>query len=494
MRILALDTTLNLPGVDTDEFRSTRSLYEYDVVFWDPARTLSTYRTSIPYGGLPRIADHESPRFSSDIVRRNKEINGFLELGRTFVVFLAPPQEAYYATGETKSSGTGRNQKVTTIVKKFDILDTIPVPFTLEAAHGSTIEPTDDGFRSAWRADKEAWHYRSILSDNPGKVIAKIQGTEKAVGAVVKTKHGGILLLLPEFYPILEESEEEPEGAGSAPSAEHEEKPNNVDQTKGEPPKDPALEALFEWIRGMRGGKEEALPGWADGYKFTEEIGIENELSQLEAQLQKIQEGIDSAKSRKATLNQWKLLFTGTGTALEEQAKEAFQILGFEVEDGPTGRSDLRLKRNGETAVVEVKGVGKSAAEKNAAQLEKWLSEERLDGTENPKGILLANTWRSLPLDQRTEPSFPNQMLAFSTAREHCLITGIQLLAMARHCLADPSKKDEIAESLMRTIGPMPNWSDLDEIFANTEVEASEEQALPEVKEISTPVHEDPPK
>ncbi|MFE9380352.1 hypothetical protein [Streptomyces sp. NPDC006855] len=493
MRILALDTNLDLPGVDTDEFRSTRSLYEYDVVFWDPARTLSTYGTSTPYGGLPRIADYESPRFAADVIRRNKEINSFLEMGRTFIVFLAPPQEAYYATGETKTSGTGRNQKVTTMVKKFDILDTIPMPFTLEAAHGSAIEPSDDGFRSVWRTDKEAWHYRSILSEHPGRVIANIQGTKKAVGAVSHTKHGGILLLLPEFYPVLEESEEEPEESGEAPTeARTEEEFTNEDSANDELTKDPALAALLEWIRSLRGGKEEALPSWAEEYKFTEEITLESELSQLEEQLQKIQEGIDSAKSRKATLDQWKLLFTGTGTALEEQAKEAFKILGFEVEDGPTGRSDIRLKRNGETAVVEVKGVGKSAAEKNAAQLEKWLSEERLDGTESPKGILLVNAWKSLPLTQRTEDSFPNQMIAFCTAREHCLITGLQLLAMVRRCLTDPSRKDEIAESLMRTVGMMPNWSELSDIFTNTEVEASAEQALPEVRAASTPVQDAP--
>jgi hypothetical protein len=473
MRILALDTKLNLPDVDTDTFRSTRSLYEYDVVFWDPARTLGTYRTSMPFGGLPRIADHDSPRFASDIIRRNKEISSFLEMGRTFVAFLAPPQEAYFATGETKTSGTGRNQKVTTIVSKVDLLKTIPAKLTCEPADGSAIEPTDDGFRSAWRTDKEAWHYRSILTAPPGDIIATIAGTSKAVGSVVRTKHGGILLLLPAFYPMVEESDEEPEETGITTSIEDNSNPGH--RTEDGTLKDPALEALLDWIKAMRGGKEQALPAWADEFKFAEEITIGHELSKLEEQLRKTQEEIDSANSRKAALHQWKLLFTGTGPALEEQAKEAFALLGFEVESGPVGRSDIRLKWNNTTAVVEVKGVGKSAAEKNAAQLEKWLSEERLDGTENPKGILLVNGWRTLPPTERVEETFPHQMLAFCTARQHCLITGIQLLAMVRCCIANPSRKAEIADSLMQTVGLIPGWTDLSEIFTATDVETSEE-------------------
>ena len=57
-------------------------------------------------------------------------------------------------------------------------------------------------------------------------------------------------------------------------------------------------------------------------------------------------------------------------------------------------------------------------------------------------------------------------MLRYSIQREHCLVTGLQLLAMARACCDDGSRKAEIAEMLMTAVGPIENWTDLSGIFA----------------------------
>ena len=104
--------------------------------------------------------------------------------------------------------------------------------------------------------------------------------------------------------------------------------------------------------------------------------------------------------------------------------------LGGAVDEPLRGRDDWIVRFPEGTAVMEVKGVRHSAAERDAAQLEKWVSQRLLDTGVVAKGILAVNAWRDLPLDQRTKPAFPDQMRPYSVDRKHCLVTGIQLLGI----------------------------------------------------------------
>jgi hypothetical protein len=109
---------------------------------------------------------------------------------------------------------------------------------------------------------------------------------------------------------------------------------------------------------------------------------------------------------------------------------------------------------------MEIKGVTKSAAEKNAAQLEKWVStfiekEERI-----PKPLLIVNAFCNIPLEQRTEDIFPNQMLSYSTSRNHCLISTTQLLCLFIEISQNPDCKDERINELLTTVGVYNRYSD----------------------------------
>ncbi|MEU2901549.1 hypothetical protein ABZ771_01450 [Streptomyces globisporus] len=428
------------PNIDNYSFRSIKSMFEYDVVLWDPNDVSDLYARdpwSSRYLGYPNISTDDSPILISDLVRRNKEIVSFLEMGRVFVVLSAPPSYVYYATGESKTSGTGKNAKTTNMVDKIDIASTVlPVKYEASAGAGEAIDPKDEGFRSVWRADREAWHYRAIFTEPAGSVLATVAGTDMAVASILRTKGDGVLLMLPAMYPIIADDED---GGGD----------------------DAATSALFHWITQLTGGEDAELPLWAGRYQFAEDVERANKVSDLEITLASTLDQIEELKAEQAEADQWKLLYTASGGALEKQVRKAFELIGFRVENGPPGRTDLRLELDGRHAVAEVKGVGKSAKEENAAQLEKWISEERMAGISNPKGILLVNGWRNDPLEDRTRPTFPDQMVKFSSAREHCLLTAIQLLAMVRACLEDPTKAPEIARSIMDTVGVMPGWSDL---------------------------------
>ena len=77
------------------------------------------------------------------------------------------------------------------------------------------------------------------------------------------------------------------------------------------------------------------------------------------------------------------------------------------------GRSD-KIAKYGEVAIVaEIKGVTKSAAEKHAAQLEKWVAQYFEENEVSPKGMLIVNGFCDMPLNERLEDVFPQQMLKY---------------------------------------------------------------------------------
>jgi len=64
---------------------------------------------------------------------------------------------------------------------------------------------------------------------------------------------------------------------------------------------------------------------------------------------------------------------------------------------------------------------------------------------------------------ERTEVSFPTQMLPYSEAREHCLMTGLQLLGLYLDCKDNEEKKHEMIGRMFATKGVFAeyqNWTD----------------------------------
>jgi len=156
-----------------------------------------------------------------------------------------------------------------------------------------------------------------------------------------------------------------------------------------------------------------------------------------------------------------KLLFASYGDSLEVEVRRVFEELGFTVMEVLPDRDDLILQYNDRIAVVEIKGVlRKSAAERHAAQLEKWVSSYFSDKGIRPKGILVANPYCEVPLIDRKEDAFPSQMRPYSEAREHCLITGLQLLCLYLDCKEDEEKKARMIHLLFNTKGVFSEYQD----------------------------------
>ena len=357
----------------------------------------------------------------------------------------SPPQTIWVDTGKKEKSGTGRNQKVTRIVNDIDLLAAIPGEVSTIAGRGLELRPASPSATELWRETHDRWIYRCFLNKFPGTKLLVVAGTEKVVGSVEVSPDGGVLALLPEPWvpadddELANEEDELEEGsedlASPGPHEEYVDVPARI----------------IAWVRQLSLHDSEPIPEWAAVFKFDSEIQRQEKLTRLERSIAKLATKVDALKHEQAEDDRWKRLSFSSGAALEDQTRRAFEVLGFTVLEVQPGRSDLRLQWGTERVVVEVKGLSRSAAERNAAQLEKWVAEELADGA-TAKGVLVVNTWREKAPDQR-EADFPDQMIPYATARGHCLVTSLQLLTLARDVSAGTTEAATAARAIVSTTG-----------------------------------------
>ncbi|QZH58860.1 hypothetical protein K1X22_21780 [Mycolicibacterium farcinogenes] len=462
MRILLLDAELAIGAVSA-EFSSTHSMYDYDVVLWDPHRSVYTYDelhggyTDRSFEGRRWLPEGDSARIKRDAERRGNEIVEFLKLGRTLVVFVPGDITVKIETGEKEYSGSGRSQKTTTILRDFDILDeTLPLEVRRHFSEGVDMEPMDSSIGPMYRETVDYWMYGSVIeSDHPVHPLLRVTGTDKVVAAEIDWG-GGRIVLLPYLRVSEDESEDEDEdGTSGGSEASRVAELAAVDNL------------VVQWVLARITTEEVDWPSWIDEYQFQSELDRAPAISELQVKAAEIQAQLDHLLAEDAKDRQWKLLVAGSGTPLEIAVADALRVLGFDLQPVVPGRTDVRGTYNGQWVVVETKGVSKSAAEGYSAQLEKWVAEEVV-AERPPKGILIINAWQKKAPLERTQPAFPPQMLPYAEKRDHCLVTGLQLLSLARAALAQPDRADELASLLIKTTGVLEGWDDPTELFGAT--------------------------
>ena len=458
MKLLSLDYD-PIYG-DDDYTRSTFgsdvSVFDYDIVIWDPASSLSHYTSAYGdwYQNLPSLNDNESVRLASDITRRRGEFLEFLRAGRILIVVSRPPQECYIATGEKQYSGTGRNSRATRIVTKTDLWRALPVgsdQLSLALGSGSRIKVDGSSSLAAFLKNrKEFFKYDAVMTAWPGTAVAKVQGTERAVSSFIKTKEGGVLVMLP--APDLVKSISVKTGRA-------------LYKSEASDIQDELLQAVSE----LTSAGVVSRPAWAEKYATKGQLEVRESVVKQQARVQSARTKLTELQKKQEASELKDQLFLGTGRPLELRVKAVFELLGCEVTEPEPGRDDWKVKFPERNAVVEVKGVAKSAAEKHAAQLEKWVAGELEETGVAPKGILVVSTWRETELLQRTEKDFPDQMIPYSVGREHCLLSGLQLFVIQAVVEADPTQAEHWRKKILATSGVIEGADDWRSILVHAE-------------------------
>lgn len=464
-RILTLNTQLDDTRSEWANFNSGRTLLEHQIVLWRPRRFASSYDQSTSFQGAPCLSDSGTAKFLRDEKRRAKEMQDFLRLGRLLVVLTPPPESFFVATGETRNEGTAAKPRVRRIVTERSLSDLIPGDTTLTEASGTSFAvAADTAFRAFWNAVGDQFNYVSII-DGLDTPLLTIKGTDHVVGGLVSVSAGRVLLL-PERYTFGPSDE----FAEKVNGEENEDELWDAEQKRIDKEVDGALlDALFELAGSLVEQSSEDLPGWSERFLLPREGKASKEVDKAETAAEAALAAVEQAKLSLLEIRDWKRLLTGSGMELERLAGAAFGHLGCSVNDGPQGRADRLMQWGNRNAVLEIKGLTKSAAERNAAQLEKWVSEHVVDSGSPPKGILVVNAWRTLPLDERSQPAFPDQMLPYSEARGHCLLTTAQLLTAVATCTSIKKRKEFMAQ-VFDTVGALPGWNWIDSISVVSDV------------------------
>jgi hypothetical protein len=443
MRIISVGEEINHQLVTVEQFSSPVSFLDYDFLVWNPAHLFYEYKAEYPsstFQGHRSLNDDASAKIVEDVARRKGEILELVDLGRTVVVFLPPPDKCYYATGEKAYSGTGRSRVATRIVNGLDLLSTIPVKnLSATVAEGENVEFRGNGpFKTYWSKVKGLHYYSAYLTNPVGKPFLFIKGTSRVIGTWIPTQRG-VFLILPQFCG----------------QRNHNTKKDFLSACGI------FIDALVELSSNLK--KETGdfqLPEWTKRILLPGEELQRQEIQKREGEISKALSEVSQLKEQLANTERYKLLLSGTGRALEVQVATILREVGFEVNEPADGRDDLILKFNDRVAVAEIKGVTKSAAEKHAAQLEKWVSEYLTTNDIKSKGMLIVNAFNDTPLDARTESAFPNQMIKYCTNREHCLITTTQLLYLALYLRENPDQRDGVINELLSTNGVYPKFLD----------------------------------
>lgn len=400
-------------------FDSRSSLLDYDVIIIDINHIFHIYegRESI-YETTKIMNSITYYKARIDINDRKREIEELMSAGKTIVVFISGPL----------AFKNELNNKIIYLSELFPIF-----PHTI-SSEGNRLEFIGNGiFQNLWTDFKSSFKYSAYFKEKIGEPIFKIKDSSNYVGTHMKYQEGHIIVL----------PKPTPEADGNLSSEFFSEMSNIIKKL-----------TLKE--------NKITLPEWTKKYYLPNEKEIESRVSQLNQELKNIENELSLKKAEVEELKTFKFLISGTGTLLEDKVGEVFSYMGFSVREGEKGRDDLIIEYDNKIAVVEVKGVSKSAAEKNAAQLEKWVMQYLEINEVKPKGILVVNSYKDIPLEERDSEDFPNQMLKMSVQREHCLISGAQLLSIYIICLNQPSRKKELIDSLFNTIGVYEyiNWKE----------------------------------
>lgn len=445
-QILGINTnfeSLHYKGLVNSDFRSTMSFMDYDAVVIDTSYIDARYGVdySKTFQGKRLVSKDESHRMLEDFERTKKQIIEFLKQGKNVFVLMGEHENCFIYTGEIKYSGTGKNARGTNMVTEFEILSFLPIDIKPTMVWGEKFNIScQSPYSVFFQATKDMIYYNAYFEAPEKSSLLVIPNSDKAVSAVFEYEKGKIIILP---YPHIEE--------------------NYATENEWQKCGKKYLDALFDLNNALMSPADTyLLPMWTDNIKILNEEDEANKLEQELKKLKNIEARIKKQEESIKKIQYKKNLLVASGKSLEEVVKETLREIGFKLCDSEVGRSDIIASYKDVDIVAEIKGVSKSAAEKHAAQLEKWVAQFIEEKEHAPKAILIVNGYCDIPLSERTEEVFPNQMLKYCEARGHVLLTTTQLLCLYIEIKDNPSCAEARIMELLSCVGKYQRYRDFE--------------------------------
>lgn len=433
--IIGLNTLfddIEYEGYTDESFNSAVSLLDYDAVIIDTDDIINMYRSS----GISEktvknkvlLSESASYQIVEDYDRIKMQLTEMLEQGKNIYVQIGNNDNCYLSLEHPRVEGTGVKTHIKTS-EEFDMYSFLPIGLAATSLKGSAIQYScPEPYHTFFEKTSSFTHYVAYYStETRGITLGQIKNSDKVVSSVISYGKGRIIIL-----PGLVYDEQDDWGS--------------IAHTY--------LDSIFELNDKLSiTDNDYQLPEWSKSFHVFNEAALSSDILNIEARISALSLEIDKKNAELIEIRKYKRLLTSSGDILEDIVKQVLDELGFLILETERGRSDIIAKYNEYDVVAEVKGLTKSAGERNAAQLEKWASIFYDKNDRKAKAMLIVNGYCDLPIDERTESVFPDQMISYSIAREHCLLSTTQLFCLFIDVSKNPECKEERINELLSTIG-----------------------------------------
>jgi hypothetical protein len=217
---------------------------------------------------------------------------------------------------------------------------------------------------------------------------------------------------------------------------------------------DEAVRMLLEDLCGIEA--RTTAPAWAESLRLEGSRELEGQIDARQGRIDEVRQELEPLLEEKARREGFKAILYETGVApLQNVVEAAFKELGFKTL--PSDVSDeFYVEFNGTRALIEVKGVEKSASLTDLRQLLDYqLEHEQKYGTAI-KSILVVNAWRKLPPERRglaKTPVFPDNVVKRASANHIALLDTLELFKALNACWLGEVDTQHLFELLMATSG-----------------------------------------
>lgn len=432
--VLVIDKRGGRNGLDRGKLLSTQSLYEYSTVIWE-VDSLVNEMAAYP----PRNA---SVALEQGLLSRFKDFEKWIRDGHSLIVVgpTAAPVTRMFPDGTTA---------VAPLQKMF------PSSFiTMNVMHGTKLVANRTPAGALLAPYLASMSYRATLAGPDFTPILfahrATPGEPFAVGGFIKLGEGCVF-----FVPTFDEAED----------------------VKAE-----AFYRAISQLPGQTQSKLEELPEWTKSFRTSGEQSILTRILDLEARREELDLQVASEKAVLAADEGLKQLLAGSGSGFLTAVIAGLQEIGLTVVEGPNSRADLIATCSNRYVAVEAKGIDGPVKERQYRQVERWRVElntalhsdaEEIAGDpeisqyaqcvgqlklldydgHDAKGLLVVGTYRHTPLDQRSEPDFPDSVRRLLERSDVCGMTGLQLFGMVISVRKDPGLRAVIQSELLETRG-----------------------------------------
>lgn len=442
--IFLVNTSIPGEGVTEIDYRSSQTLLDADIILFTP--TLDDFYTEdnryfdeSTYKGKRCLSQGDSFAVVEQVRHWKNEIFTAANAGKLVVVYLDKPEECYRYTGDKKTSGTGKNEKVTHIVAEISSYDALPIvdSYSLKTGKQMKIAESESVIAPYWNEFSKYSSYHAEIKGEFSDVLLQTKVGDRVVGAITRYKNGGAILFLPpidfEKSKFIKENDE-----------------GDYVWTKARLQAGKKLLAAVISISKAIFTNRLASPppDWTSGdqYRVPNEshiegqiIDISNKLTHLEGIKNSLQQDLADAGSLR------RLLFE-KGTLLEEEILVSLKLMGFKAETYNDGESEF----DAVFFAAEGRFIGEAEGRDNKAigitkfsQLERNLHEDfnRDEIEEIAKGVLFGNGHR-LELPGERADIFTKKCMTAAKRTGIALVQTPDMFEPTRYLLRHPEDRD----------------------------------------------------